>query len=62
MVENTLGDCKQCGQPLCVRPDRVACTMCGLPVPNHPLAAKVVEEQQQRPATLVVPARKKKGL
>ena len=59
MVKNDLGNCEQCGQPLCVRPDRVACTMCGLPVPGHPLAPKAAEEQQ-KPAPLVVPARKKK--
>lgn len=37
---NRLGYCEQCRGSLCTKGDTICCAVCGLPVPNHPLAAK----------------------
>ena len=36
---NRLGLCDQCGSELCTKGDAICCVLCGMPVPNHPLAA-----------------------
>lgn len=37
---NRLGQCEQCRAQLCTKGDMICCSVCGLPVPNHPLAVK----------------------
>lgn len=47
----TLGACRQCQGVLCIRPDRIACTQCGMPLeetivkatPGKPPAAAKID-------------------
>lgn len=41
----TLGNCKQCQGVLCIRPDRIACTQCGLPVEETIVKAATSQPQ-----------------
>ncbi len=43
----TLEACRQCGGVLCLRPDRIACTMCGLPLPESIVKATPPAPVQQ---------------
>ena len=49
----TLEACRQCGGVLCLRPDRIACTMCGLSLtePAKATAPAPVQQQAAKPAT-----------
>lgn len=38
---NTLGRCEQCKGKLMTKGAKICCGQCGLPVLNHPLAAKL---------------------
>lgn len=39
---NRLGQCERCRAQLCTKGDVICCSVCGLPVPEHPLAVKPV--------------------